>query len=71
MELVEIEEEEKNNAPIDIDDDVNYDNTCLFCEEDDDEDYDFCSGCDENPFALIMRTYDLYQMCKEKQLSTL
>ena len=34
IELLEFEEEEENNSPIDIDDDVNY-NTDLFCEEDD------------------------------------
>ena len=59
MELLEFEEEEENNAPINIDDDDNYDNTELFCEEDDEEDYDLCSGCDEKPFAL-------HQLCHEK-----
>ena len=59
MELLEFEEEEEHNAPINIDDDDNYDNTELFCEEDDEEDYNLCSGCDENPFAL-------YQLCHEK-----
>ena len=38
MEMVECEKEEENNAPIDIDDDDSYDNTDLFCEEDDEED---------------------------------
>ena len=32
---MEFEEEEENNAPIDIDDDDSYNNTDLFCEEDD------------------------------------
>ena len=34
MQLLEFEEEEENNAPIDIDDDDNYNSTDLFCEED-------------------------------------
>ena len=55
MELLEFEEEEENIAPIDIDDDHNYDNTDLFCEEDDEEDYDLCSGCDGNPFAHLIQ----------------
>ena len=51
MELLEFEEAEENNAPIDMDDDDNYDNTNLFCEADDGEDYDLYSSCDENPIA--------------------
>ena len=38
MEMLEFEEEEESNAPIDIDDDDIYDNTDLFCEEDDGKD---------------------------------
>ena len=49
MELLEFEEEQENNAPIDTDADNNYDNTDIFCEEDDEDDYELCSGCDENP----------------------
>ena len=48
MELLDFE---GNFATIDIDDDDNYDNTDVFCEEDDEEDYDLFSGCDENSFA--------------------
>ena len=55
IELLEFEEEEENNAPIDFDYDNNYDNTDLFCEEDDDEDYDLCSGCDENPLGQLVQ----------------
>ena len=55
MELLELEKEEENNAHIDINDDDSYDNTVLFCEEDDEEDYDFCSSCDENPFAHLVQ----------------
>ena len=39
-ELLEFEEDEENSTPIDNDDDDNYDNTHLFCEEDNEEDYD-------------------------------
>ena len=54
MELLEFGKEEENIAHIDIDDDDdNYDNTDLFCEKDDEEKYDSCSGCNENPFAHI------------------
>ena len=53
--MMELEVEDENNAPIDIDDDDNYDNTDLFCEEDDEEDYDLCSGCDENLFAYLVQ----------------
>ena len=55
MELLVFEEEEENKAPIDIDDDDNYDNTDLFCEEDDEEDYDLCSSCDKNPFPHLVQ----------------
>ena len=55
MELLEFEEKEENNAPTDIDDNDNYDNTDLFCEEEDEKDYDLCSGCDENPFAHLVQ----------------
>ena len=53
--LKEFEEEEENNAPDDIGDDDNYDNTDLFCEEDHEEDYDLCSGCDEKPIAHLVQ----------------
>ena len=56
MELSDFEGEEKNDVPIDIDDDDNYDDTDLFCEEDDAEDYDLCSGADENDFAHLVQT---------------
>ena len=55
MELLQFEEEEENNAPIDIDYDDNYDDTDLFCEEDDEEKSDLCSGCDENLFAHLVQ----------------
>ena len=56
MELLkEFEEEEENNALDDIDDDGNYYNTDLFCEEGREEDYDLCSGCDEKPFAHLVQ----------------
>ena len=56
MELLDFEEEEENNAPIDIDDvDDNYDNTDLFSEEDDEDGYVLCSGCVENPFAHLVQ----------------
>ena len=50
MEILEIGEEKRNNAPtgIDDDDDDKHDNTDLVCEEEHEEDYDLCSGCDEN-----------------------
>ena len=54
MELLEFEEEE-NIAPIDVDDDDNYDHTDLFCEEDNEEDYNLCSNCDENPIAHLVQ----------------
>ena len=38
--LKKFEEEEEENAPGDFDDDNNYDNTDLFCEEDHEKDYD-------------------------------
>ena len=53
--LLEFEEEEENNAPIGIDVNDNYDNTDLFCEKVDEEGYDLCSGCDENPFAHLVQ----------------
>ena len=55
MELLKSEEEEDNKVPIDNDDEDNYDNTDLFCEEDDEEDYDLCSSCDENPFVHLLK----------------
>ena len=55
MELLKFEEEGENNAPNDIDDDDNFDNTDLFCEEDDEEDKDLCSNCDENPIAHLVQ----------------
>ena len=60
MELVEIEEEEEKNAPIDFDDDDDdddddFNNSVLFCEEDDEEVYDLCSSCDENLFAHLVQ----------------
>ena len=55
MDLLEFEEEEENNARIDIDVDDNFDNTDLFCEEDDEEGYVLCSSCDENPFAHLVQ----------------
>ena len=55
LDLLKFEEEEENNAPIDSDDDDdNYYNTDLFCEEDD-ENYDLCSGCEENTFAHLVQ----------------
>ena len=56
MELLEFEKEEENNAPIDIDDDDKYDNSDLFCEEDDNEDFHLSSGCGENPFAHFFQS---------------
>ena len=53
--LKEFKEEEENNAPNVIDDDNNFDNKDLFCEEEDEEDYDLCSGCDENPNAHLVQ----------------
>ena len=53
--LKEFEEEEENNAPDDIDDHDIYDSTDLFCEEDHEEDYDLCSGCDEKPIAQLVQ----------------
>ena len=53
---MEFEEEEENIAPIDIDDDENYGNTDLICEEQVvEEDYDFCSNFDENPIAHFVQ----------------
>ena len=55
MELLEYGEEE-SNAPTDIDDDdVKYEYTDLFCEDDDEEDYDLCSSYVENPFAHLVQ----------------
>ena len=56
MELSEFELEEKNDAPIDIDDDDKYDDTDLFNEEDNEEDYDLCPGSDENTFVHLVQT---------------
>ena len=58
MELLEFEEEEENNAPIDFHDDGFYDNTDQFCEDDDALVYDFCSRCDENPIAYLGQACD-------------
>ena len=55
MELLEFGEDEKNTAAIDNDDDDNFDNTDLFCVEDDKEEYDLCSGCGENLIAHIVQ----------------
>ena len=52
IKFLEFEEEEENNSPTDFDDD-GFDNTDLFCDEDDEEDYVLCSGCDENLFAHL------------------
>ena len=54
MELLKFEEEEENNAAIDNGNDDNCDNSDLFCEDDDDEDCDLCSGCHENPSAHLV-----------------
>ena len=59
MELLEFEDEEENNALIDIDEDDNYDKTDLFSEEDD-ENYDLCSGCDENLFPTWSNQVDIW-----------
>ena len=56
MELLkEIEEEQENKASDDVDDYDQYDNTDLFCEEDLEEDYDLCSGCDEKPITHLVQ----------------
>ena len=55
MELLEFEDEEENNAAIDLDYDDNYDGTDLFCEEDDEKYYNLCSSCDENTFAHVVQ----------------
>ena len=55
MGLLEFEEEEENNAPLDIDVDDNYDINDQFWEEDDEEGYNLCLGCDENPFAHLVQ----------------
>ena len=49
--LKEFVEEEENYAPDDVADDNNYDNSDVFCEEVDKEDYDLCSSCDEKPYC--------------------
>ena len=54
MELLEFEEGEDNIAPIQIDDNDNYDDTDLFYEEDDEEN-DLCSSCDENLIAHLVQ----------------
>ena len=53
---MDFEEEEDNNAPIDIDDDDNYKKTGIFCEKEDEEDNDLCSGCDENPITHLAQS---------------
>ena len=53
--LLEFEQGEEINAPIVFDDDNNYDNPDLLCEEDDEEGYKFCSSCDENPFGHLVQ----------------
>ena len=55
MELLEFEEQEENKAPIDIDDDDNYDDTDLYCEDVDKKDYNLYSSCDENPSAYLVQ----------------
>ena len=55
MELLEFEEDGENNAPIDIEDDDNYDDTDPFCKEVDEEDCDLCSGFVENRFAYVFQ----------------
>ena len=61
MKLLEFEEGEEKFAPIDFDDDDNCDKTDLFCEEDDEEDYDLCSSFHQNPFdPLISISQFLY-----------
>ena len=69
LEIEEEEEEEENFAAICNDDvDDNYDNTDIFCEQDGEEDYDLCSGCDENsycPPCATMRAYDFTNCVKK------
>ena len=56
MKFLEVEEEEENIAHIGInDEDDNYDNTDLLCEQDDGDDYNLCSGCDENLTAHLVQ----------------
>ena len=55
MEMLEFEKEEENNAPIYIDIADFYDNTDLFCEDDDKEDIDFWLSCDRNPIAHLVQ----------------
>ena len=56
MKLLEFEEEEEIFAAIDIDNDDNYDNTDVFCEEDDtEENYDFCPSCQWNPIVHLLQ----------------
>ena len=57
--LLEFEEEEESNdnAPIYIDDGDNYDETDLFCEEDDEKDNDLCARSDENPIAHLVQPF--------------
>ena len=57
MELLEFEEEEKNNAPIDIVDDDNYDDADLFFETDDEQEYDLCSSCHESLIAHLVQPF--------------
>ena len=57
MELLESEEEKENNSPIHIANDDNYDDTDLFCEAVEEEDYNLCSGCNENPFAQLVQPW--------------
>ena len=52
---MEFEEEDEVNAPIDFDDDDNYDKTDLFCVGDDKEDNDFYSGSNEKPIAHLVQ----------------
>ena len=72
LELLEFEEEEENSSPIEVDDDVKY-NTDLFCQENDEKDYELCSRCDESPFAHLVQLcgHTICTNCQEKQLSNM
>ena len=70
MKFLGIEEEEENNAHIGIDDeDDNYDNTDLFCEQADGDDYNLCSGCDENVTVHLVQPcgYLICTTCVKKK----
>ena len=53
MELLEFGEEEENIAHTYIDEE-NYDNTTVFCDQDDEKYYNLCSSFDENSFAQLV-----------------